>query len=258
MQQRWLRSCRRALSALGTAAALTLAAIAQAQQAQQIVELPPPGDERWKPVEFPSIEKHTRYEAVEADGAPAWRAQGQCSASGRAVALDDIDLTQTPILRWRWKVDPGLPRLDERTKAGDDFAARVYVLFRFDPKQASWRERLMARAARALYDTDLPGGALNYVWSSAQARGSDWQSVYQSTSHLVALRAPDDRGWFEERVDLAADRQRFIPEVKTAIAGLAIMTDSDQSCAEATAWYSSIRFEARDAADAAAASPPAP
>lgn len=210
--------------------------------------LPEPGDPAWRRVEFPSIPDHTRYDALaDADG-PVWRATGVCSASGRALALDGIDLEATPILRWRWKVDRPLPRLEETTKAGDDFAARVYVLFRFDPEQASWMDRLKRSAARALYDTDLPGGALNYVWSSSQARGATWQSPYQATSRMVALRTRADEGWFEEEVDLAEAQRLLIPTVTTPVVGIAIMTDSDQSCSETTAWYADLRFEARSAA----------
>ncbi len=215
------------------------------------VRVPPAGDPAWRPVEFPSIPRHTQWDAIEVDGEPVWRAVSRCSASGMAVPLEGIDLSSTPILRWRWKVDEPLPPQDEGTVAGDDFAARVSLLFRFDPADTSWRARMERRIGRWLWGVEPPSAALFFVWSSRQPAGSEWDHPNEPGNPVIALRSAEDGGWHEERVDVEALRQRLLPGVHTPVAGLALMTDSDQSCAEAGAEYGGFRFELR-------AEPPAP
>ena len=43
-----------------------------------------------------------------------------------------LDAKQFPIVSWRWKISNVLRKSDIATKAGDDFPARVYVLFDYD------------------------------------------------------------------------------------------------------------------------------
>ncbi len=38
-----------------------------------------------------------------------------------------VDLNHMPFLNWSWQVDHVLEGIDERSKTGDDYSARVYV-----------------------------------------------------------------------------------------------------------------------------------
>ena len=110
----------------------------------------------------------TLYETVRLDGRTVVRATSRGTASGLYLRRR-IDLEKTPILRWTWRVDGTLGDIDERTRAGDDYAARVYVI-RSHPVFL-WRTR-----------------AVSYVWASAQAVGADLaQRVYR---RLAERRGP--------------------------------------------------------------------
>jgi hypothetical protein len=226
------------------AGALLLAGIAHAEV---IRPLAPPGTSPWEPVQFPKIERHTQYEVVENDGgASSLRSLSECSASGLALALSDVDLEQTPRLRWRWRIHLGLAIENERVKPGDDFAARVYVLFAYDPSRHSWLMRALRRAAELLYRRKLPGESINYVWASRAQVGARWPNPFTDAARMVVLRSGSDREeaaeWQTETVDLRADGESLLGEPLPPVEAIAIMTDSDNTCASASAEFADFQL----------------
>ena len=211
--------------------------------------LPDPGGEAWKPFVFGSIERHTRYVAVTDADAPWLRAESACAASARITPLDDVDLTATPILRWRWRVDEGLDVEDERTRSGDDFAARVYVMFRFEPERAGWWARMRHGLGRAAYDLEPPGTALSLVWSSREPEGASWRSPHgdESAMLVVANDARRERGrWHDPSVDLEAAYRRAFGQDPPPLLALGVMTDTDDTCGRARAGFADFSFSTRD------------
>jgi hypothetical protein len=208
----------------------------------QTYVLPPPGGEGWQPLVFPRVEKQTAYERIEFDGEPVLRAQARCSASALLHAAPGLALARTPWLRWRWRVDRDLPARDPRTKAGDDYAARVYVAFRFEPERASAYERLKRGALRLIYGQELPGSALNYVWSAGEPEGASWPSPYAAQSRMISLGAAPAGAWREARVDLPADYRRVFGADAPPVEFVAVMSDADDGCGEALAWFADLRF----------------
>jgi hypothetical protein len=169
----------------------------------------------------------TRYQLDPAAGRPAVRAESVASASGLVREIE-VDLEATPVLSWSWKVGNLLEGVDETRKGGDDYPARVYILFSdgrwWDPRPLS----------------------LSYVWSSTQVRGSSWPNAYTDRVVMVALRdATDPVGaWVEERRNVREDIRKHFGEEVTTVKAVAIMTDTDNSGQRATAWYGDIVFAA--------------
>jgi hypothetical protein len=156
----------------------------------------------------------------------AVRADSQASASALLHEVA-IDLTATPLLHWSWKVGNLLHGIDETTRAGDDYPARVYVLFRgsrWDPRPLS----------------------LSYVWSSTQPRGSAWANAYTDRVIMVAVRDAHDPvgAWVEEEHNVREDIRRYFGREVNTVEAVAIMTDTDDSGQQATAWYGDISFAA--------------
>ena len=165
----------------------------------------------------------TSYETVRQDVAQ-WRATSRGTASGLYLQRR-IDLDKTPILRWSWRVDATLGDLDERTRAGDDYSARVYVI-RSHPVFL-WRTR-----------------AVNYVWASTMAAGETWPNAYTDSSRNVAVRSGDALAgqWVEERRDVRADFRELFGKSVRYVDAVAIMTDTDNTGGTAVAYYGDIAF----------------
>jgi len=113
-----------------------------------------------------AFKNKTLYELVEGEVGTVLKADSKASASGLYREIK-IDLVKTPCLTWSWKVDGILNGLDETTKNGDDYPARVYVVF--SGGLFFWKTR-----------------ALNYVWSNGRPIGSVWPNAYTSKSIIIA------------------------------------------------------------------------
>ena len=169
---------------------------------------------------------HTEYRLVELDSEQVLEARAEGTASAKYRELE-IDLAQTPYLHWRWRIEATLgPDIDERSKAGDDYPARIYVVRRGG--LAFWRTR-----------------ALNYVWSSTQPEGARWPNAYAGENvQLVAVNSGDQQAgeWVSHSRDLRADWLEAFGEAIDSLDGIALMTDADDTGGTARAWYAEIRL----------------
>lgn len=211
------------------------------------VALPPVTGPAWEPVSLPGVENETHYRQSDASGTGAdgaLRAEAECSASARVVRLADVDLARTPVLRWRWRVEEGLDIADERSREGDDFAARVSVLFPFEPEQAGWLETVGHRLTERLAGREVPGSALYFVWTDRVEPGTVWENPYTPSVSMRAVARGAAEGWRSEAVDVARSYREAFGRDAPKPAAVGIMTDSDNQCARAVALYADFRFTA--------------
>lgn len=199
---------------------------------------PPPG---WEPLTFPRVARHTRYTVV-LDG-ERWvlRADSDGAASGLYHPLD-LDPKVHRVLSWRWKVDHVLARSDPRRKQGDDYAARVYVAYRYDPAAASLWERSRFGAYRLFYGRYPPGVALNYVWESRLPVGTVLDNAYTARAKIVVARsgAAEAGRWVTETRDIYEDYRRIVGGEPPRIVGVALMTDTDDTGERAVAYFDAL------------------
>jgi len=166
----------------------------------------------------------TEYAVVDKGTGLVVRAVSNSSASGLFRKIT-VDLQRTPLLHWSWRIENILDNDQERTKAGDDYVARIYVVF--SGGAFFWRTR-----------------ALNYVWSSHQEVGSVWPNAYTGNAVMVAQQSGEalvDR-WVMESRNVLADAQRLLGPRYTQIDAIAIMTDTDDTGHKAVAYYGDIYF----------------
>jgi hypothetical protein len=175
----------------------------------------------WKTKSFAG---ETRYQLVQQDGRRVLQADSNGTASGLYREIT-IDLERTPYLNWSWRVNNVLNGVDERTKAGDDYPARVYVIV--SGGIAFWKTR-----------------SLVYVWSSNQPIGSTWDNAFTSNVKTIALRSGNGKGWVSEKRNIREDFKRLFGDDIKQIDAVALMTDTDNSHQAATAWYGDIYFSA--------------
>ena len=175
----------------------------------------------WKEKTF---EGNTQYDLNGEDDARYLRAVSDMSASAFYKKIK-VDLQKTPYLNWSWRIDEGLPALQERTKQGDDYAARVYVIVKLGV--APWKTR-----------------ALNYIWSSAEQVQDAWPNVFVDKAMMIPLRSSSDKEgqWQSEKVNVAVDFKNHFGLDVRFIHGVAIMTDTDNSSLSAAAAYGDIFF----------------
>jgi hypothetical protein len=197
----------------------------------------------WRPLTFSGIERHTVYTLVEDGGSAVVKAVSDRSASGltRAIAIDPAEY---PVIQWRWKVNNILQKGDVTSKDGDDYPARIYITFAFDPDTAGYLERLQQQAARLVYGRETPYRAISYIWGSNTPAGTMIENPYTDRTMMFVVQSGAGKlqQWVTERRNVYADYQQAFGEKPTSISGIAIMTDTDNTRESATAWYGDIVF----------------
>jgi hypothetical protein len=198
----------------------------------------------WKALTFQKVTKHTVYEPVRDGERVVVRARSAAAASGLAREVR-IDPRQYPVVRWRWKIENLLEKSDIRTREGDDYPARLYITFEYEPDKVSAGRRAKYRLGRLLFG-DIPIAALNYVWDGKAPVGTVVDNAYTDFAKMVVVRsgAKDVGIWVEERRNVYEDYKRAFGGEPPMIKGVAIMTDTDDTGETATAYYGDIVFEA--------------
>ena len=201
----------------------------------------------WEPLKFPSIDRHSRYELVMEEDTQVVQAQTDGGASGLIARLD-LQPGDSLILRWRWKVSNVFERGDAREKSGDDYPARIYVAFEFQPDNAGFFERARRKAAEVLFDESLPGTALNYIWSNTLPEGRMVPNPYTDKTMMVAVNSGNSQAgeWVTVERDIVADYRQAFGKSPPPLIGIAIMSDSDHTGESASAWYGDISLSANE------------
>lgn len=187
------------------------------------------------------IKNHTRYDWSPEDH--SIHALSSAAASGRIYRFDN-DAAKLPTLRWRWRVAHSIAKGDEKTKAGDDYAARIYVIFRYDPSKVGAGTRIKYRLAKTLYGEYPPHAGINYIWANRLPKGESTPNVYTDRVMMVAVRSGDAEAgkWISEERNILEDYRRLFKEDPPPLAGIAIMTDTDNTSSQAEAWYADIEL----------------
>jgi len=195
--------------------------------------------DNWKPLHFPKIEKHTVYGIESKDGEHYLRAESNASASG-LVYKGTFDVYDYPKMRWGWRISNVYEKGDGRTKAGDDYPIRIYVLFEYDSQKAGALERVKYGLAKAIYGEYPPHSAINYVWSSVVWDVPFIRSPRTDKVKVVALESGARKAgaWQEEQVDILQDYRRMFRAEPPAKASLGIMNDSDNTGEHAISFVS--------------------
>lgn len=200
----------------------------------------------WTPQPLPGVERENRFELIAGEGGSVLRVLSEHSASSLAVALR-VDAAATPLLRWRWRVSRSVAGSDLRAKSGDDYAARVYVLFDLPAERLSIGDRLKISTARLLYGADIPAAALCYVWGSAQAAGASGWNPYTDRVRMIVVDSGNEHAgqWRDVVRDVAADFRAAFGDPVPPVSAVAVGADTDNTGERVEARFGDLRFEAR-------------
>ncbi len=136
-----------------------------------------------------------------------------------------IDLNKTPFINITWKIEQDLSGINEKTKKGHDFAARVF-------------------AVKKTGATPLSNRAINYVFSSNVEVGENWPSPYtkKSIDNVLSTTKENLNKWVTVKANVKEDFKKFHDLNVDELDGLAIMSDTDNSKLTSVAYYQNIYF----------------
>lgn len=197
---------------------------------------------QWEPLYFPKISQHSTY-TVEKETTDNWvlKTRSNASASGfiwkRTYSIFDY-----PRLHWRWKVENVYKNGDATKKSGDDYPLRVYVIFKYDQKHASWWKQTKYQTARILYGKYPPDSTVNYIWANRSHGQRILTSPYTDSAKLIVLQEGSNNAhqWVEESVNVLDDYRSAFGHDPLETASLAVMNDSDNTGESSTSYLDFI------------------
>ena len=155
------------------------------------------------------------------------KAVAENAASGLGKEIK-IDLNKTPFINITWKIEKDLKGINENTKKGHDYAARVFVI-------------------KKTGVTPLSNRAINYVFSSNNEVGVNRPSPYtkKSIDNVIASTLDILNEWVTVKANVKEDFKKFHKLDVNELDGLAIMADTDNSKMKSIAYFQNIYFSAK-------------
>ena len=151
-------------------------------------------------------------------------ADNAASGLGKEVK---IDLNKTPFINITWKIEKDLQGINENSKKGHDFAARVF-------------------AVKKTGATPLSNRAINYVFSSNSKVGQSSPSPYtkKSIDNVLSTTKDNLNEWVTVKANVKKDFKKFHDLDVNELDGLAIMADTDNSKMKSISYFQNIYFSA--------------
>ncbi len=166
----------------------------------------------------------THYSLGDNENGKFLRAEANNSASGLGKEIK-INLIETPFLNITWKIEKDLPGIDEGSKKGHDYAARVFVV-------------------KKTGATPLSNRAMNYVFSSNNDVNTYHPSPFtkKSIDYVLSTTKENLNEWVTVKVNVRDHFKKFHNLDLDEINGVAIMSYTDNSKLSSIAYYQNIYF----------------
>ena len=169
----------------------------------------------------------TKYSLGSNENGNYLRSEAENAASGIGKDVK-IDLSITPYINITWKIEKDLSGINENSKKGHDYAARVLVV-------------------KKTGITPLSNKAMNYVFSSNNEINKNWPSPYtkKSIDYILSTTKENFNEWVTVKANVKEHFKKYHELVIDEIDGVIIMTDTDNSKLKAIAYYQNIYFSAK-------------
>ncbi|WP_353237241.1 DUF3047 domain-containing protein [Limnohabitans sp.] len=239
---------------------LAMACATSPALAQSLSPLVPPEGtpvSNWRFVGFPKSKADipaTRFELAEVQGERALKVSTRASYG---TWVHDLPKTDPGRLQWRWRLDQPLTAdkdgkvvADILTKAGDDAALKVCVMFDHPLDRVPFAQRTLLHIARSISGEDLPSATLCYVWDSVYPAGLQGANPYTPRVRFITLQGKGATlaQWQTETRDVSADFAKLfadelpagaaVPKVRAVLVG----ADSDNTGAESVGWVKALNW----------------
>ena len=180
--------------------------------------------EEFETLEVKKVKKLTSYSLGFNENGNFLRAEAEGVGSGLGKKLK-INLEKTPFINITWKIEKDLRGINENSKKGHDYAARVFVV-----KKTGL--------------TALSNKAINYVFSSNNNVDEHWRSPYTKSSidYVLSTTKEHSNEWVTVKANVRDHFKKLHGLDVKVIDGLAIMTDTDNSKLKAISYYQDIYF----------------
>lgn len=251
----WCAACAVGLVS-GVVTPSTLAQTSPVNQLSSLLTSQGTSHPSWRFVGFPKQHADlppTRFEAGSAaDNRPGIRVT---TARSYGTLVHDWQGPHPETLQWIWRLDKPLtggttpPNLT--TKAGDDAALKLCVMFDHPLDRVPFLERTLLRLARSISGEALPAATVCYVWDSAQPAGLSGANPYTKRVRYISLRGTEAplNTWLTERRQpdrdyLALFKDEVLaPDTAPTVTAVVLGADSDNTGSSSVGWFALVQWQ---------------
>jgi hypothetical protein len=141
----------------------------------------------------------------------------------------DIDLKQTPVIQWQWKVTELPQRGDFRNNARDDQAAQLYVLFSPDVLRTE---------------------VIAYIWDSTAPKGTTAEPTFPPVYPVLRMRAvvvesgeANTGKWMTVTRNVVEDYKKLFGGDPDRISGIRIQINSQHTKSQAECYWRYVKVK---------------
>jgi len=184
-------------------------------------------EEELKNLKVRKIKKETSYTTGNNENGNFLKAVSEGTASGLGKEIL-INLNKTPFINITWKVEKDLNGIDEKSKKGHDYAARVFVV-------------------KKTGATALSNRAINYVFSSNESINDSWSSPFtkKSIDYVLSTTKKNLNTWVTVKANVKKHFKKLHNLDVNELNGVAIMSDTDNSKMKAISYFQNIYFSSK-------------
>ena len=184
-------------------------------------------EEELKNLKVRKIKKETSYTTGNNENGNFLKAVSEGTASGLGKEIL-INLNKTPFINITWKVEKDLNGIDEKSKKGHDYAARVFVV-------------------KKTGATALSNRAINYVFSSNESINDSWSSPFtkKSIDYVLSTTKKNLNTWVTVKANVKKHFKKLHNLDVDELNGVAIMSDTDNSKMKEISYFQNIYFSSK-------------
>ncbi len=199
----------------------------------------------WQPWIISRYYRDTMYRIVEDGGSRVLEAHADSAASGLLQELA-VSAEKYPLLSWRWRVSQLAPGADLSRRGSDDSPARVIISFEGDRGKFDFEDRAMARLVRLFSGREMPYATLMYVWDRELPVGTLLENAHSDRVMMIVVESGEKRvgQWLGFSRNVVEDFRRAFGEMPGPITSVGVMTDSNTTHSNITAYYGDIALTA--------------
>ena len=196
----------------------------------------------WQHYQLPG-KQASEFAYTRLDGRHTMAAQANASASmlRQAVHIPSPDLGS---VKFSWKVPALIAQADMALRETEDSPVRIVLAFDGDRSMFSARNAMLSELSHTITGEPLPYATLMYVWCNTRAPGA---IIVNPRTDRIRKLVVESGGknlnqWQDYERDIRADFEAAFGEPPGALLGIGIMTDSDNTRANALAWYGPVKL----------------
>lgn len=158
----------------------------------------------------------------------------------------DVDIREFPVLVWRWKINRVVGMAIENQKDRNDSAARIRVIF----GERGGKPRPLPPQIEELFKSlgiertapEPRGFKIDYIWGNRLPQGEMFDYPGSRNHKVVVVESGKAKAnqWIWEKRNLVEDFELLFEAAPPGLAGIVILTDTDQTNEGVEAWYSSL------------------